>query len=320
MIQTFEDLCTYCYAIIEDIYREVVAPHDHRPGPAPGFTDAEVITLTLVAELVGLDAETHSSCSRGRYRKMLRTLMHGYIRREKGRRALFPLLPSRCRFNRRRRMLGEATNTIRRELKARLWWALDPEARELAAIDSLPVPVVGFNHAPGEHRWHGHAAFGRIASKKMTIYGFKVHLTISSSGLILDFALAPANHHDSLLAQQLLCGESDLLVLGDKAYIDEELKRELEARGNVLLLTRQRSNQKPEQSSGLGRAIDHFRQTIETVASQLAGQFSIESNGAKCMSGLIARLHSKLAAHTLGMYLNLLTGRPLLALADLAVI
>jgi len=245
MIQTFEDLCTYCYAIIEDIYREVVAPHDHRPGPAPGFTDAEVITLTLVAELVGLDAETQ---------------MHGYIRREKGRRALFPLLPSRCRFNRRRRMLGEATNTIRRELKARLWWALDPEARELAAIDSLPVPVVGSNHAPGEHRWHGHAAFGRIASKKMTIYGFKVHLTISSSELILDFALAPANHHDSLLAQQLLCGESDLLVLGDKAYIDEELKRELEARGNVLRLTRQRSNQKPEQSSGLGRAIDHFRQ------------------------------------------------------------
>ncbi len=59
---------------------------------------------------------------------------------------------------------------------------------------------------------------------------------------------------------------------------------------------------------------------IETINSQLAGQFKLETNKAKCMSGLIARLHAKLAAHTLGMYLNVITGQPLRALAALAVI
>jgi hypothetical protein len=38
------------------------------------------------------------------------------------------------------------------------------------------------------------------------------------------------------------------------------------------------------------------------------------------MSGLVARLQAKLAAHTLGLYLNVVTGQPLRALAALAVI
>jgi hypothetical protein len=35
---------------------------------------------------------------------------------------------------------------------------------------------------------------------------------------------------------------------------------------------------------------------------------------------LATRVHAKLAAHTLGLYLNHLAGRPLLALIDLALI
>ncbi len=68
------------------------------------------------------------------------------------------------------------------------------------------------------------------------------------------------------------------------------------------------------------RLISHFRQVIETVNSQLADQLHIETNKAKCMSGLVARLHAKLAAHTFGLYINVLTGRPLLELKALAVI
>ncbi len=66
--------------------------------------------------------------------------------------------------------------------------------------------------------------------------------------------------------------------------------------------------------------INHFRQLIETINSQLAGQLQIETNKAKRMSGLVARLQAKLAAHTLGMYLNVLTGRPLRELKALALI
>jgi hypothetical protein len=72
--------------------------------------------------------------------------------------------------------------------------------------------------------------------------------------------------------------------------------------------------------AALTQAINHFRQVIETVNSQLVGQFHLQCNRAKCVSGLCARVQAKLAAHTLGLYLNYLLGRPLLTLMDLAVI
>ena len=59
---------------------------------------------------------------------------------------------------------------------------------------------------------------------------------------------------------------------------------------------------------------------IETVGSQLSGQFNIEVNKAKRMSGLLSRICAKLAAHTIGIYVNYLLDRPLLKLKDLAVI
>jgi len=58
MIQTFEDLCIYVYATVDALFQAYVQPHDRRPGPHSQFSDSEVITLTLVAELVSLDDET----------------------------------------------------------------------------------------------------------------------------------------------------------------------------------------------------------------------------------------------------------------------
>src|ERR671926_1451287 len=97
MIQTFEDLCTYAYVTVDELFHAAVLPQDHRPGPRATFSDSEVITLTLVAEIVGLDDET---------------VFLDYVARNH--RPLFPLLPDRSRYNRRRRALGDAINTIRR--------------------------------------------------------------------------------------------------------------------------------------------------------------------------------------------------------------
>ena len=86
MIQTFEDLCTYVSVPVDELYQSVIQPHDHRPGPRSAFTESEVITLTLVAELSGLDDET--------------VFLDSVARNH---RTLFPLLPERSRSNRRRR-------------------------------------------------------------------------------------------------------------------------------------------------------------------------------------------------------------------------
>ena len=93
MITNFADLCTYLYVLTDEAYQEVAAPYDTRPGPDATCTDSELITLTLAAELVGMAAETR---------------FLAYVRRNH--RALFPLLPERSRYNRRRRQLIEVTN------------------------------------------------------------------------------------------------------------------------------------------------------------------------------------------------------------------
>src|SRR5215212_4672463 len=303
MIEDFADLCTYVYVLTDEAYREVAAPYDTRPGPRSVFTDSELITLTITAELLGLDAETR---------------FLAYVRRNHA--ALFPLLPERSRYNRRRRQLVEVTNRIRGAIMARLWRVLEAEGRDLCVVDSVPVPVVGYHHAAGEHRWRGEADFGRVPSKKQHVYGFKLHLLISHSGLILDFALAPANHNDGTLTAQLLTDKAGLTVLGDKGYINGPLQARLAAAQELTLLTPRRRNQLVQLPEALTRAINHFRQIIETVNSQLVEQFQLQRNRAKSVSGLCARVQAKLTAHTLGLYLNYLLGRPLLALMDLALI
>lgn len=303
MIHTFEDLCTVIYVIVDELYQVHLKPHDYRPGPRADFTESELLTVALVAEVIGLDEET---------------AILGYLRRNHAR--LFPLLPDRSRYNRRRRALGEALNTLRRQVLGWVLTLLPPDERPLALIDSLPVAVVGFHHARGEHGWKGWATYGYNASKKQTIYGFKLHLVTTADGVIVDFALAQAHLTDGSFTEQLLGDKYHLLVVGDKGYVDEGKQASLAARQDVLLLTPKRRNQHVQLPPGLTSLISHFRQMIETVNSQLADQFQIETNKAKCMSGLVARLHAKLAAHTFCLYINVLMGRSLLDLKALAVI
>ena len=63
-------------------------------------------------------------------------------------------------------------------------------ARETdSVIDSLPIPVVKFHWVPNcSSEWKSHeATFGHVSSKKQTIFGYKLHLLATQSGIILDF-------------------------------------------------------------------------------------------------------------------------------------
>lgn len=135
MIADFADLCTYVYVLTDETYRAVAAPHDRRPGPRSAFADSELIALTIAAELLDLDA---------------RVRFLAYVRRNHA--PLFPLLPERPRYNRRHRQLVEVANRIRGAIMARLRRVLEAEGRDLAVIDSVPVPVVGYHHAADDYR------------------------------------------------------------------------------------------------------------------------------------------------------------------------
>lgn len=287
MIEHFDDFCLYVYVIVDDIMQQI-APLLKRRGPAPACSDSEPITLVLVSECCGWDLETD---------------MLSFWR---GHRDLFPRLPSQSRFNRRRRNLMGVVNMIRQAVLQ----MLDVSQDRQGVIDSLPIPVVQFHLVPGSTGdWRAHGAtFGKVSSKKLTIFGYKLHLLITLSGVILDFELAPANETDLTVGAELLAQHTDLTVYGDKGYISATVAADLLRTSRLRLLTLPRSNQRVQVPASVRQTINAVRQIIETVNGQLTEQFHIEHNHAHTFWGLCARLYSKLTAHTLCIFINRLLG------------
>jgi hypothetical protein len=276
------------YVTVDDIWQQI-APLFDRPGPKPRCSDSELISMALIGECRGWNLETEMLSQWQEYRH------------------LFPNIPSQSRFNRRRRNLMYAFNLIRQVVLKSLDIAQDSQC----VIDSLPLAVVQFYLVPGSTGdWRAfEATFGKVPSKKQTIFGFKLHLLITLGGLILDFELAPANVTDLEVGFELLCEHTDLTVLGDKAYISAAKAAELFAYNRIRLLTLPRSNQKVQLPPQQRAFLNGIRQMIETVNHQLSELFQIEINHAHTFWGLCTRLYTKLTAHTLCIYINRLLGK-----------
>jgi hypothetical protein len=212
MITDFSDFCTWMYVLVSDLYTPI-APYFHRPGPEPACSAAELLTMALVSECCGWDRETEMIAWWQQHRK------------------LFPHLPSRTRFNRRRRALPDALALLRRAILA----VLDLADDSPCIIDSLPMPVVQFDHAPQASReWAAHGAtFGKCSSKKQTIFGYKLHLLITLGGVIRDFVVAPAHAADVTVGADLLATHQDLTVLGDKGSISAPLAAALQTERQI---------------------------------------------------------------------------------------
>ncbi len=290
IVADFADFCLVVYMLIDDLWDAL--PADLKPrGEQADCSNSELLTMVLVEECMGWDEETEA------------------ISQWKQHRDLFPHVPDRTRFNRRRRALTDALLVIRQRLLALLDYAQD----RYLVIDSLPVPVIGFHLVPGAasaRDWRTAGAdYGRVTTKKETIFGYKLHLLVTLTGVIRNFSLAPASAHDLTVAPELLGEEWDRVVLGDKGYISASLAQALREERQVRLLTPLRSNQKPPRDPAFTRVLNGMRQVIETVNDQLEDQFRIGKNHAHTFGGLCARLASKLTAHTLCVYINRMLGK-----------
>ena len=285
MVADFEDFCLWMYVVVDELWARL-APAYRRPGPTPACTDSELLTMVLVGECRGWDLETEA------------------VAQWRERPDLFPCVPERSRFNHRRRALQSVLNDLRRLALA----ALDLAQDRQCAIDSLPVPALHFHlvpSSPAAGTWRAHGAtFGKVPTKKQTIFGYKLHLLVTLNGVILDFLLAPANVNDLEAGVELLAAHHDRLVLGDKGYISAPVAAALRAQAGVTLFTVPRANQRAHLPAPAATLHAHWRQIIETVNQQLSEHLHVEENHAKTCWGLCARLHGKLAAHTLCVYLN----------------
>src|SRR5213080_3786653 len=272
-----------------------------RPGPAPRLSDSEVITIALYQELIGEPREDHFF-----------RLHHASLR------TYFPGLNERSRYNRRKRDLWSVILAVRVSLQIVLE-ALELE--ETAAIDSAPVPCVGYKRTKQASDFADTAEYGVCSSKAMKYFGLKLHSVVSLTGVVMGFVLTGASRYDNQAVVELLDSFAHHLkrLLGDGASNDAALQAFLERYRSLELLAPVKVNQQPIRSKQAQQQLNRLRLICETVNAQLQEQLHLSKHYAKSTWGLMTRIAAKVTAHSVGMVVNTFLGRPALQLAGLAV-
>ena len=155
----------------------------------------------------------------------------------------------------------------------------------------------------------------------MKYFGFKLHTIVNLTGVIMSFVLTPANRYDNQPVVEFLDSFSHHLkcLLGDGAYNDATLQKFLEQYRRLELLAPAKVNQESPRSPQAQQQLNRLRLICETVNAQLQEQLHLSKHYAKSTWGAMTRIAAKLTAHSVGMMVNQLLGRPPLQLASLAV-
>jgi DDE family transposase len=294
---------TTIFTIVDDVMKgsSVIQKILSRPGPAPSLSDSEVVTIALYQELIGEPREDHF------FRLHAESLQ-----------TYFPDLNERSRYNRRKRDLWSVILAVRMALQI----ILDAlELEETAVIDSAPVPCVGYKRSKAASDFVGKADYGVCSSKAMKYFGFKLHTIVSLTGVIMNFMLTPANRYDNQPIVEFLDSFSHQLkrLLGDGAYNDATLQTFLQQSRGLELLAPAKVNQESPRTPEAQKQLNRLRLICETVNAQLQEQLHLSKHYAKSTWGALTRIAAKLTAHSVGMMVNQLLGRPPLHLASLAL-
>lgn len=291
---THERLCQLLFAVIDQFCAQV-APRSG-PGRHKTYPDSTILKLDMLMHLTGKRGET----------EILREVQRHY-------RAYFDKVPNQSRLWHRIRTALPLIERFRRHLRA----CLGVEYEDIRILDTLPIPVADRHDRPGRGNGFQRADGGYCASKKLKYYGFKLGMLITPSGIPDVYELFSARPHDVHTLTDLLGEAHDILALGDKGFVCDPKRAALAEDQNVVLLTYRRANQIVQNTDLQQWALKTFRPLIETVFSQLAGHLHIEQPGAKTDLGLAKRIVGIVTAYTLGIYLNALLGRHLLAVKEL---
>lgn len=276
--------------VVDDLYRRLPPACTPGRGPLPQGSDSALIALALAGECCSWTQET--------------TLVRCW--RERPDR--FPVVLERRRFNHRRRDRAHAVDAICRGLLALLSVARDHRC----ASDSLPVPVMPFHRvpaAPAAATWRAAGVtFGTVPTKQQTLCGYQSHLLVTLGGMHRDLTLAPVAASDVVVGAEVPGAQAALAVLGHKGYSSAPLAAAPRAERGALL-TVPRRNQRHQLPVATARPRNGARQIVATVSDQPTAQFGLARHHSHTFRGICTRLHAKLTAHTLRLYLHRLTER-----------
>lgn len=261
-----------------------------RPGPPGLITDQELIALAVAQAVTGLPSDRQFLGIVGR-------LLPGW----------FPHLPDQTQYNRRLRRLTPQITTVQLMVAE-----LIAEGR-VRLVDGTLISCANYPGCAKHSDFAPDAAYGYCPSKSRFVWGMRLVVICDRNGVPVGYDLAgPKTGQERESAFRLATAHPDALLFADGGFWGAEYQRTMELIGIELITpNKHKLGQRPPGEIAKAR----IRLIIESVFSNLKRQMRMEEHLAKTKPGLAQRIIQRLLALTLGVYLNIHTGRPPRALA-----
>lgn len=264
------------------------------------ITDAEVITLCVAQAMLGIPSDRRFLAAADR------RLRH-----------LFPCLPERSAFHKRRLRCSAAIESV-----------IDQFARQspgfyddMLLVDSTPVECArsretvkrGGQSNLGDAIANA-ADYGYCASHSRWFWGFRLHSLFAMDGTPRALALTSPKVCEREICLELVrrCERQPgqiLIVIGDKNFRGKQFEADMEALDAKIL----RPHRKDE--PGHGPHLAPIRQRIESIYWTCKDILTLERHGARTLENLRVRLSTRFAALAASIALNHHLGRPSRSLA-----
>jgi hypothetical protein len=263
---------------------------DLLPKPAENarrmVTDAEVVTLAVAQQLLGIRSDEQFSA--------VAPIRLGH---------LFPRLPKRPGLVKRRQRLGETIEALIAQFAQHTTGGHD----DLLVVDSTPVECGRSVDTTRRSALADAADYGWCSSHSRYFWGFRLHGLFALDGTPRALALTSPKVGEREVCLQMLARlhrDGPVTVIGDKGYAG----RDFCAHAAGLDATIVRPRRKDER--GKGPHLAPLRQRVESIFWTAKDMLGLEDHGARELHTLRCRLATKFLAMTAAIALNQLLGRP----------
>jgi hypothetical protein len=250
------------------------------------LTDAEVVTLCVAQAIMGYSSDE-------RFLKVARKQL----------RHLFPRLPQRSGFHKRRERLSDTIEAL-----IAVFAADSPGFHDdLVLVDSTPVECGRSVETRKRSQLADAADYGYCASHSRLFWGFRLHALFGLDGTprALQLTTPKASERDVCLALLTrVKRQGHLTIVADKGYAG----REFEHAAADLNATVCRPRRKDE--PGQGPHLAPIRQRIESIFQTCKDLLTLEHHGARTLHGLRTRINTRFLALAAAISLNHRLGQP----------
>ncbi len=273
-------LLTEVFCIADDLLPE------RRMNARRSVTDAEVIALCVAQSILGIPSDE----------RFLAQAPHRLGH-------LFPKLPKRPGFHKRRARLAEQIEALIGEFARRSpGWEDD-----LLLVDSTPVECARSLETARRSALGDAADYGYCASHSRFFWGFRLHGLFAPDGTPRALELTSPKLGEREVCLTLLERierPSRVIVIGDKGYAGRDFEAEAAALGAAIVRPRRRDE------AGEGPHLAPIRQRVESIFQTLKDLLTLERHGARTLTGLRARLSARFLTLAAAISLNHRLGRP----------